>query len=451
EIDHPSGLLAAQKLSFYEPFVPCALESAYYPLQTSYSPIPSVSAGSSHIGYGEVTEASLSDSNLSGFGGSRIHNSDITRYTNGYTVYKYDWLYDRKTTLNDEYDEEQLAGIEDLPYAPYEELTWRRGNLISNHTFKHTGDGSFVKMNETVNDQGFNTILNKPWSRAIEGIKIIEEGAVRYHRYYNVVTGANRVNKTIATQYENGRALSSTTDYYYGDNFLRPNRITAENSQGNVLSNITKYADEVDDLDSLEEAQKDVLRAMVDKNMVNVPIMETLHSNLTMLSNNLTIYSANGTKFQPTSIRQLNRKTSEFEEKVSFTYTSQHNYAQIVQPDGLTTTYLWSYKNSLPVAKIVNATYQQVSNVLGADLSNIESGNLSDQVIRTLLSPLRASLPDAQVEIYTYKAGVGTTSVSDPNGRVTTYFYDNYNRLESIRDTEGKLLQSIKYNYRNSQ
>lgn len=446
--NQPSGLLAAQKLSFYEPFIPCALESAYYPLQTSYSPIPSVSAGSSHLGYTEVTEASIPFN--TGPGGTLPDHSDITRYANGYTVYKYDWLYDEQTPFTDERDDEHLIGIEGLPYAPYEELTWRRGNLLFNSTSKNS-DGTFVKMNETAHDQGFEVTEGERWSHAVEGIKIIEEGAVRYHKYYNVVTGAYHINKTTTTQYENGEPLTSTTNYYYGDNFLRPSRVSSKNSQGDVLSNITKYADEVDEYVFPDEVEKEVLRAMVDKNMVNVPIMETSHSNLTLLSNNLTIYTANGTKFQPTSIRQLNRKTSDFEEKINFTYTPQHNYSEVIQPNGLTTTYIWSYNNSLPVAKVANATYQQVGDVLGADLSTIESGKLSDEEVRTILSQLRTELPNAQVLIYTYKPGVGTTSISDPNGQTTTYFYDNFNRLESVKDSEGKLLQSIKYNYRNSQ
>ncbi|MDT3403739.1 RHS repeat protein [Mucilaginibacter terrae] len=58
---------------------------------------------------------------------------------------------------------------------------------------------------------------------------------------------------------------------------------------------------------------------------------------------------------------------------------------------------------------------------------------------------------DAQLSTYTYKPLVGITSMIDPRGQVTTYEYDSFQRLKTVRDENGKVVKDMEYHYKNQQ
>lgn len=112
--------------------------------------------------------------------------------------------------------------------------------------------------------------------------------------------------------------------------------------------------------------------------------------------------------------------------------------------------YLWGYKGQYPIARIMNATYQEVANALGKkpeDLSSTVSH--SDMLI---VESLRGKLPMSQISTYTYNPLIGLTSVTDPKG-ITTYFnYDSAGRLQEsylLEDDITKILQYQDYKYLN--
>ncbi|QMU66739.1 MAG: hypothetical protein GKR88_14755 [Flavobacteriaceae bacterium] len=41
------------------------------------------------------------------------------------------------------------------------------------------------------------------------------------------------------------------------------------------------------------------------------------------------------------------------------------------------------------------------------------------------------------------------TSITDTRGETMYYTYDNFNRLEHIKDNEGNILSKNEYNYKN--
>ncbi|MGC1633551.1 MAG: RHS repeat domain-containing protein, partial [Gelidibacter sp.] len=58
------------------------------------------------------------------------------------------------------------------------------------------------------------------------------------------------------------------------------------------------------------------------------------------------------------------------------------------------------------------------------------------------------SLKDAYITTYTYFPTVGITSQTDPRGETIYYHYDAFNRLEYVKDAEGKILRKTEYNYK---
>jgi YD repeat-containing protein len=79
-------------------------------------------------------------------------------------------------------------------------------------------------------------------------------------------------------------------------------------------------------------------------------------------------------------------------------------------------------------------------------LSNITSvtintnGNLIDEL---LLNSQRGI-----ATTYNYKKGVGVSSSSDPNGEVTYYEYDDFNRLKALSDNGGNLVKAYEYAFK---
>ena len=118
--------------------------------------------------------------------------------------------------------------------------------------------------------------------------------------------------------------------------------------------------------------------------------------------------------------------------------------------DGLKTTYIWGYWGKYPVAVIDNASPEEVSAILGIDLSLLsgDGENMIEQI-----DGLRELLPEAMVTTYTWIPLVGMAKVTDPSGTSTSFSYDNSNRLlsETFRQDGGRreLIRSYKYNILN--
>jgi hypothetical protein len=131
-------------------------------------------------------------------------------------------------------------------------------------------------------------------------------------------------------------------------------------------------------------------------------------------------------------------------------YDAKGNLLQYHKENDVNNVYLWSYKNSYPIAEIKNATYQDVLNILGQavidDLAN--SSNLSPAQISQINSlRTHANLKKAFITTYVYDLLVGMTSSSDSNNITTHYEYDSLHRLSLVKDNNGNIIKRYEYNY----
>lgn len=113
--------------------------------------------------------------------------------------------------------------------------------------------------------------------------------------------------------------------------------------------------------------------------------------------------------------------------------------------DNLITTYIWGYDQTLPVAKIVNATIAEVNEVLGLGANlNVTTDLTVDQN-----NQLRNAntLQKALITTYTYQVGVGVDSVMDPIGNLSTYVYDELGRLKFVKDQDNNIIKKFEYRF----
>ena len=122
------------------------------------------------------------------------------------------------------------------------------------------------------------------------------------------------------------------------------------------------------------------------------------------------------------------------------------NILSMERTDNMETTYIRGYNQSLPVAKIENASFSQIEAIFGNDFDAGADGLSSAEENSLRNYP---SMVAALITTYTYDLGVGITSQTDPNGQTTSYEYDSIGRLKAIKDHDGHVLQQNEYNYGN--
>ncbi len=140
-------------------------------------------------------------------------------------------------------------------------------------------------------------------------------------------------------------------------------------------------------------------------------------------------------------------------------YDNYGNPLEVSQSDGIRIIYIWGYDDTLPIAKIVNASYEgmpqdvldniaQIKNTLST--SFITAG--TNEYVQAQLNSLRnhSYFRNAQFTSMTHIPLIGVDNVTDPRGNTTYYSYDEFNRLKLVKDKDANILSRNEYNYKNN-
>lgn len=246
-------------------------------------------------------------------------------------------------------------------------------------------------------------------------------------------------NKTIR-KYFDDFLTSESYGYSYDDTYPILKEFSSKNSNGDEIKKEYKYSYNF-------IAQNILYRQMSDKNILSPIIYEITTINNKEVNRRYVEYNcdANKTKgmmlpsYQQTSTGGDLRTDAIFD-----LYDTKGNLLQYTSLDGLKTCYLWSHVGQYPIAKIVNASYEEIKTALGITPETISIQTMPDM---QKINALREKLPNAQVSTYTYKPLVGMTSMTDPRGGTTTYEYDSFGRLSKVKDTNGKVINTYDYHY----
>ena len=153
--------------------------------------------------------------------------------------------------------------------------------------------------------------------------------------------------------------------------------------------------------------------------------------------------------------------------RIDYTIEKADQYGNPIVIDELAmkTILIWSFYGQKLVARIQNATYDEVKQgILESDLVaskfsiyqyvvHISNGDISKLKEPIEINQLRSKLPKALISSYCYDDRLNLISMTDANGLVFEYEYDVLDRLKAEYRKVGdktELIKSYKYNYYSS-
>ncbi len=255
--------------------------------------------------------------------------------------------------------------------------------------------------------------------------------------------------------------VETKTNYEYNTENYQPKKVTTTISRSGTIDTYVEdryYAVggyPTTDFTPLEQA---MVTKMASLYKVNTPIYVQNHKNDTLISTVQYGYDEFlPNMVQPKRITSSKGLTPKESRLTYHHYDSYGNPLEVSREDGVHIVYIWGYDYTRPLAKIVNSTYvgmpgdvtTMINNIVA--LSDTEVTRAEEQTIREQFDLLRDHefFEDAALISFTYDPLIGVTSQTDPRGYTMTYHYDDFNRLEFVKDAEGKLISENKYRYKN--
>jgi hypothetical protein len=157
--------------------------------------------------------------------------------------------------------------------------------------------------------------------------------------------------------------MVTTTEKTYNSDYLLASEKTI-NSQS--LSDVYKteytYAGDLNETD------------LINANRIAIPLEQKSFRNDNFLTSQRTHFaqfnSGNDQVLEPSSIT-IQKGTNPVETSIEFErYDGDGNILQFKRPGGTSTVYLWGYDGQYPVAKIENATYDEVAAIITQSILN---------------------------------------------------------------------------------
>ncbi|WP_194295784.1 hypothetical protein [Chryseobacterium indologenes] len=158
----------------------------------------------------------------------------------------------------------------------------------------------------------------------------------------------------------------------------------------------------------------------------------------------------------PSSVQEYNMETQNPEVVSVFSlYDNKGNLVQSTGKNGIPSTTIWGYYQTLPIAVIPGASYSQLASLpsitaaisaSNADYDNPDKESELLQALDTLKKD--PALKTFSITTSTYDPLIGITNSTSANGIRTVNVYDSAGRLVKIKTSEGKILQENEYNYK---
>ncbi|MCG8311569.1 MAG: BACON domain-containing protein [Cytophagales bacterium] len=460
------------------------------------------------IEYGKVTEYdydSLTDK-VNGKTISYYENIHSTQVLNGavtLTLFKHDQFTVQGTVLNILMDE-ALSGVDAMNY--YETTSWKRAKLKKEEIYKANGS-SFTLINyvenkyQTINE---DTLYNNYVSSVFETIPYdtwtvpnpydpsgdYSSAEFCYH-VDKTITGRKVLKQTIEKTYDQDGAnpVTTTTNFYYDNpTHVQLTRTISVDSKGDILISKTYYPDDVIDETTLPGGDLTVTESNTINSIksnglhyVALPIQTESYKDYDadsigdpneLLSIKRTVYKSWSGSVMPQRVASLTGEVSPsnpLEDRVIFHgYDDKGNPQEVSRADDMHVSYVWAYNNQYPVVKAENISGVSLETAVAAAINSLSgySNGLNDmdamltdisgldtQTKRDTWSSFNSSLrsqpgmDNVLITTYTVDPLIGMTGQADPSGTTTYYEYDDFERLEAVKDYNTDIVSSYDYNY----
>lgn len=347
----------------------------------------------------------------------------------------------------------------------YGKLDLERGLLRS--TKIYASDNVLEK--EIANEYNQDPNRYNVYVRAIHNYSMESGGASNMSAFPIYTFYPYRTRELTATYCRNGITISSEVNYTYDPVHQLLRTATSINSNGVMKRSTFIYPPDYVSMPAAPAANEvHDIEALKASNIVNTPI-ETIQS--VLRGGNEFVVGGKLMHFEnlkperdfeleteaPIAVSNFSRAAitsqgftadSRYKERNYYSrFDDKGNVQEIIAKDNFPACYLWGYNKTYPVAKITNATYNEVATVIGTTAINNLMLSYNDADIRSIIQQLRVGLPKAQVYTYTFKPFIGLSSETAPNNYVTTFQYDNFGQLYLSRDDNGNVVKRYDYGY----
>jgi|GEM_PF-1197599 len=429
--------------------------------------------------YGKVTEIDVNNNTAIKNGKTEYYYENIPAFREidfFPTIFKHP-LYNDTTTQFSNGLVPFAAQISDFAY--YKNDLWNYGSLLNTKYYINDTPTTFKVVKSVANTYQklvekkmpsnvvFN-IFDAPYDfGAVFPTTPYDQGGDFYSYQFFFFTGSVSFGKkvltsTTETDYDTNEVATTqkTTNYAYENSaHYQLTKTETTNSKNEVLRTQLSYPQDLVSTGQTTEMQK-----LVAQNKIDKPIKTETFVNNIQTSESITKYeesAATGNVLLPKEIHTSKGTVEIFpfdnvNRKINFSlYDSDlvngvnvgnGNVLEYSLENGTPVSIIWGYNKALPIAKIENATYSQVTSYV-ANIQNISNTGTEANLILAL-NALRAALPNAMITTYTYIPLVGVSTITDPKGDKITYTYDSAGRLEFVKDNNNNILSQNQYNYK---
>lgn len=257
------------------------------------------------------------------------------------------------------------------------------------------------------------------------------------------------LSKMTSVDYINGNELKTESSYFYD------NPVSAQ-----LTKQLLKYPDNTQIETAYFYAHETENTFLMEKNMIGIPLETEVKKNGVVISKSKTKYPVSQNEANsktsglplPYQVDSHNLQNGEMGKQVTYDkYDSKGNLVQYTTKTGVSTTIIWGYNQTLPIAKIEGAKVAdipQTSITTIINASDYSSPSYSESNLIDQLDAFRISMPGYQISTYTYKPLIGVSSITPPSGIREIYRYDTANRLQSVVDVDGNILKEYSYQYK---
>jgi hypothetical protein len=311
----------------------------------------------------------------------------------------------------------------------------------------------------------FNSIPDKPMMKCNFGCnqdcfnQYIEPVGAVFPYYFTETplyqTHVNQIKKTekhfFIDDTGNSEIVTQVTDFAYNIINYQLNYTSSTTSEGDVLEQKKYYSVDHNIPTLSSPIETGIRQDLVDANMFTTPILQESYRDGVLTSRVKYHYD----EFEPNQFLLVAVSTQKglndpMESRLTYhKYDPYGNVLDVSKQDGTHVSYIWGYNKTLPIAKIEGLSYDELATKLNTTPAGLDSFDESPSYMN-LINGLRNafSISDPfMITTYEYDVGVGIKKVTDPRGRNMTYFYDDFNRLEYVKDHEGNILSENEYKY----